>query len=478
MLISNELGQILGQAYPERGVLFSFAPASAPGKASMKVTHIVLEPLSAEPFVLRGEANLENRYDSSVAAIWTRPCGCNRTMPAPSGCAAGAGVAGRLREGPGGCQRGRGAHAQRSRYHITRAQLSAQGRISDGIAKAQKAIDLSGARPHVKARALCVLGNLVIMGPNPNFRLAIDHHSHAVSEAKALVGNPHPAIRLAAKEVLLDSHLGAAHDVAWGTWRDREKAVDVWLKQAAAAADDLIKNEGGDEQYHFRLATRALAAYVGLRGKLDPGSWTQETIRSGETLIADAASPVRKSQLQWDVGMALYDSLQIYQARNELRHGVEVRRTGHAVHGEQPSAGVFGLERLFPGPAVFPPGGDPCHPRCRPQGRRGVVRQGASHVLEKPLPCEVFLADLGRHGETLVNIGISYWEVGQHDRGMTLTERGIALMEQAVNKGVFDPTALTVPYTNLANMHRQLGERDKAEHFDQMAAKNKDTVLR
>ena len=47
-------------SYPERGVLFAFEPSEESGKASMKVQQIVLEPITAEPFVLRAETTLEN----------------------------------------------------------------------------------------------------------------------------------------------------------------------------------------------------------------------------------------------------------------------------------------------------------------------------------------------------------------------------------------------------------------------------------
>ncbi len=65
VLVVNELGEVLGRAYPERGVLLSFEPSNKPGKASMKVSEIILEPISAEPFVLRAETTLESRYDLS-----------------------------------------------------------------------------------------------------------------------------------------------------------------------------------------------------------------------------------------------------------------------------------------------------------------------------------------------------------------------------------------------------------------------------
>ncbi len=55
VLVSNEMGEVLGQVYPERGVLFAFEPSQDNGKPSMKVVHIILEPLNAEPFILRGD---------------------------------------------------------------------------------------------------------------------------------------------------------------------------------------------------------------------------------------------------------------------------------------------------------------------------------------------------------------------------------------------------------------------------------------
>ena len=82
--------------------------------------------------------------------------------------------------------------------------------------------------------------------------------------------DPHPAIRVAAKEVLVDAHLGAAHDIAWGEWKEKPKAVARWLERAAAVADDVVDNEGGSQEQLFRVYARALAAYVGVRGGIDP----------------------------------------------------------------------------------------------------------------------------------------------------------------------------------------------------------------
>ena len=69
VLVSNELGEILGQAFPERGVLFGFEPSEIPGKATMRVVQIILEPISAEPFVLRAETLLNSRPEFSASDL-------------------------------------------------------------------------------------------------------------------------------------------------------------------------------------------------------------------------------------------------------------------------------------------------------------------------------------------------------------------------------------------------------------------------
>jgi len=90
-------------------------------------------------------------------------------------------------------------------------------------------------------------------------------------------------------------------------------------------------------------------------------------------------------------------------------------------------------------------------------------------LLERPIPAA--LADAGRHGESFVSMGVSYWATGNHDEALRLTRQGMKLMEQAVKDGTLDEAALRVPYTNLATMHRFLGDDEQADAFGEMAAK-------
>jgi len=51
-------------------------------------------------------------------------------------------------------------------------------------------------------------------------------------------------------------------------------------------------------------------------------------------------------------------------------------------------------------------------------------------------------------------------------------------MERAVKQGSLDRSALSVPYGNLAVMHRKLGESETANRFQEMAARAKKEKLK
>ena len=91
-------------------------------------------------------------------------------------------------------------------------------------------------------------------------------------------------------------------------------------------------------------------------------------------------------------------------------------------------------------------------------------------LIEQPVP-ESALADVGRQGESLAAAAVSYWQTGDRERAVRLTSRSAELMEQAVEQDILSEKALSVVYSNLASMHRALGEKEKAESYALMASK-------
>jgi len=477
VLVSNEMAEILGQVYPERGVLFAFEPSEEKSKPSMKVTHIILEPLEAEPFILRAETEMENRYDLSLRdlqqALNIQPDSAranwllSRVLSATE----------KLEKAEAAAAKAVRLDPENSRYRVTWAQILGQmGRLPEAVKEAQKAVETSGDRAHVQARALCLLGDLTASGPKPDYRKAVQYHTQAVQVADAVANDPHPAIRVAAKEVLVDAHLGAVHDIAWGDWKEKEAAVAKWLERAAAFADDLVNNEGGSQENQLRVYTRALTACVGVRGKIDPEPWIKEALAHGNELIASTSDPVHKAQFQWDLGMALYDAVQIYQMRSDheaalkyAQAAVEFLEQGHERKQTLTTAYILGRLYFRLG-AIY---------AIRDKNHQQAVAwfEKAVPLLMKRLPPESY-ADLGREGETFVSMGVSYWETKQRDKAVELTQHGISLMEDAVKQETLEQSALVVPYNNISAMHRHLGSTKKADHYQELAAKIKDSKVK
>ena len=75
------------------------------------------------------------------------------------------------------------------------------------------------------------------------------------------------------------------------------------------------------------------------------------------------------------------------------------------------------------------------------------------------------LDERGLIGEQLVSVGISLWETGRRNTAVSVTEEGASLIAQAVADGAAKKSALSVPYQNLAEMHRQLGNTDEADRL-------------
>jgi tetratricopeptide (TPR) repeat protein len=477
VLVVNELGEVLGRAYPERGVLLAFKRGDKPGKASMKVTQIILEPISAESFVLRAETTMESRHDLSrrdlEQALSLEPGNArahwlySRVLAATEQYEKAVKAAGEaVRLDPDDAQ-----------YRVTHAQTFAQaGQLDEALEEAQKAVGSSEGRPHVKARAMCMVADLLASGPKPDFKKALTIHTQALKLADPLSSDPHPAIRLAAKEVQIDAYLGAAHDIAWGEWKDKPKAVARWLERAKAVADDVVVNEGGSEEQLFRVHTRALAAMVGLRDAIDPAATAKGLVETGEKLIAASRDAGRKARLQWELGMALYDAVQICQMRSEPDNAVKYGEAAaghlaHAIKARPSSTSTFLLGRLY-----FRLGA--IHAMNKHDHQAAVVWfEKALPLLERATP-EDLAADVGRQGETFVGMGVSYWETGQHDKAVALTMKGVTWMEQAVKQGTLDRFALAVPYSNLASMQRKLGDGEKARRFQEMAARLKSEKLK
>jgi tetratricopeptide (TPR) repeat protein len=475
--VVSAAGETLGLAYPERGVLFAFQPSDEPDKPSMKVMQIVLEPITAEAFVLRAETTLDDRKDLSLRdleqalelepknarAHWLHSRLLTVTEQHEKATAAAAEA---VRNDPDNAQ-----------YRVTHALALAQvGRSADAVEEARKAADIAQKQPLIKARALCVIGDLMASNSKPDYKMALSYHTQSIQLADPLTTDKHRTIRVAAKEVLVDAHLGAAHDIAWGEWKEKDKAVARWLQRAVTVSEDLLKNEGASQEVALRVHSRALAACVGLRGTIDPGPAAKAVITSGDELIVATKDASQKARLQSEIGTALYDAVQIWQMRSDqqsaLKYGeLAAQYLTKAREADGSPSSTFLLGRLY-----FRMGA--IHAIQDHDHKAAIACFGKAIPLLEDLAPEDIATDMGRHGESFISMGVSYWEVGQKQKAVDLTQRGVKWMEQAVTDGSLDKSALAIPYNNLAAMHRQLGSGDLADRLQEMASRAKKENLK
>jgi tetratricopeptide (TPR) repeat protein len=463
--VPDDSGELLGLAYPERGVLFSVTPD---GK---RVSHVVLEKVDLSPFVLRAEMDLQSHARSSFAdlnyvlsrqprnarALWLR----SRLLADMA----------RYDEALADVEAALSIEPIQPLYHLTRGEVLSHLDKYDEAGQETKSVSASASVPdEVKARAMCQLGDMLAASPAHDYKLAMEHHLSAIKLADPLSIDKHLQVRRAAKLVLIDAHLGVANDVAAGYWQQKDRVVAKWLDRANSYAEDMIDHEDGDPELRLHVARWALASCAAAQGKIDSVPWARSALQFGKPLIAASDDPWTKLRLQWELGLALCDGLSADDFRGAVQHAlsntaltVTYLETGAQARRET-AEDAFRLGWLY-----------------YRMGSLHAVRRGdhntavawyekAYPLLDRPLP-SAHTSEQGRYGEWLVSMGISYWETGSRDFALQLTDAGLQHVQEAVNRKLADEKALAIPYSNLAFMHETLGHKNEAQNFSQLATK-------
>jgi tetratricopeptide (TPR) repeat protein len=474
--ITDESGEPLGLAYPERGVTFSYA------NGSREVARVLFESIDEESFLLRAQTNWRTQPRQSLAdaqfVLSRKP-----DHAAAHWCAAQINYeAGQLGDASKAIEKALKVQPANAEFLLTKCRILAEsGDYTTARQICQSVLDSesggAAGSPETRAKALCLMGDLLAAGPGRDYKRALDYHLAAIQSANQHRESRRPSLRRAAKLVLVEANLGAGNDIAWGYWQQKERIVPKWLSAADTVADDLIRNEGADPAVHLLVVRKSLAASAGTQGKVDPVDWTKDAIRTARELAKATDDAWRRQRLEWELGLALYDALQADQARGYHEHALSNSALvvkyleAAATHRQQTPHEVYLLGRLYFRVGVL-------HAIEKQDHMTAVAWFDKSRpLLERPLPAAA-ASDVGWVGESFVSMGISYWQVGRKEDGVRMTEHGLALVEQGIKDKVIGEHALTAPYTNLAFMHRELGDETKASGFIEMAGRADETRRR
>ncbi len=249
--VSNNRGRLLGRAYPEHGVILSFQG----GQRLPVVRHIIIEPINAEAFVTRVESDLHGRYLANLADL-------QFALKLDPEYAQAHWLSARVHLATGQFDTAREAAERAAQlapeedlYQITQAHcLAASGKHKRAIRKVEELLKNSELEPVVRAAALSLQGELVAARDGANTSKAMRYHTRAIKIADPLAVSADDQVRRLAKEILLETHLAVARDIAWGNWKKKEDVVPRWLERASAFAEESIDNEGGSLELRLRVA--------------------------------------------------------------------------------------------------------------------------------------------------------------------------------------------------------------------------------
>ncbi|MGD9646411.1 MAG: hypothetical protein AB7U73_11920 [Pirellulales bacterium] len=466
--VYDETGEALGEAFPERGVVFSYLPDDP----EHKVFQVLVEPIGAQAFVLRAAANRQQRYRASLADLDMAISLDQQSAKAHSLRAELLADLGRHPEALRSAEKAVEIDGESAEYRLVYArQLEQTGQFAEALAASKVAEKLAADEADWRAAAAVQQADVLAAGPQRDFKQAVKLYQLAIELAEPLAADERTAVRRHAVELLLQAHLGVARSIAWGNWKSKGGAVEKWLERSqvwSQRAEDEKTTLAG--QASFLIAREALAALVGLQGQSDPQSWTDAALERGRQLIDASADSWMRRRWEWELGMALYDTLQVLHMRRDFEPALEygtlavayLERAG--VERQTMPGHAYVMGRLYFRIGSIYAIQQQDHRSALPWFHKAVP------LLEEPIP-DSALADIGRQGETFVSMAVSFWQAKDREEALRLTNEGLRLVEQAVKEGILEQTALAVPYSNLANMHRQLGDEGEARKYRELASR-------
>lgn len=465
--IIDENEEFLGVSYPERGVTFGFHPDDK----DQKVAHMYLEPLAAEPFVLRVAADTEHQYEKGLRdleiAIGLEP----DYAPAHHLKAKLFLRSKELNNAVDAVHRAVELDTQNLEYRLTRARISmALGNFDASDEDVQFVLAKDSCPVHTQAVALLLRGHLALHSPNPNYHEAMSHHQRAIKIANPLVNDKRFAIRRSAKSTLVDAHAAVAKEIAFGSWKNKKETVPKWLDRAATIAEEFITHDQGDPLLRLTVSQEALATLTGIRHEVNPVKIADATIRRANKLQTSATDPIFKHHISWTLGKALLDVLRIEHARGQAEsakkygeQAIEIFESIASSHQDAPEYSLLLGEAYFRMGSVY---------AVLLEDHTSAIQwyEKAATLLEKPHPT-IRSYWAGQMGEWFVSMGVSYWELRERSRAIELTQFGVRFIEDALENKNPPQTSLEIPYSNLAHMYQQIGDDEQAKRFNELMSK-------
>ena len=467
--IPDQHGEILGQAYPERGLLFSFTE----NIKAIRVSTVLLEPVSAEMFRLRAQYDFGNNYARSLSGLGQAIKLDPKDAEAHWMRSQYLDIMGKPRDAMTSVQKAIRLKPTNAVYRLTRARLYAKtNRLLTGMEEVKEIIRELDLPPEINGQAHNLLGDMYAMGRRADHQLALKHHLKAIDHSVKAVGDRRFAIRRAAKHVLVNAHVSVARDIAMGNFQRQSQVVPKWLLRATEMADEFISDDQGDELLQMQIFRDTLASYAELKtGNFDAAIAVEEALRTGRQMIADASDDAYKTQVERMLAESLFHASRIHRSRGQYDLAMKFANNALGlIESSKDDWEPVAHDRYLEAQLHFVVGSvhavrDDDHEEAVAWYSKARRRLTSSSSHASPLYSN------RAHGEMYVSMGLSYWETQERDDAMRLTVQGAEIMKEAVEDGTLLLKAMAVPYGNLATMHGSLGNSSKSQEFAKLVAK-------
>ncbi len=470
----DEADQPLGMAFPERGVIFMFQESesdalAADGDMSPCVSHVVLQRLDSLAFVMRAEECLHGPYTKNIddlrSAMELDPrCAEAHYLLAKIYLATG------QADSANSCARAAcEADPENASYQLCHARTQELlGDYDSAVLTVRAVLDREKVSDLDRAQAFYQMGTLASLGDVEIASKAIGFHTRAIELTDGLSTSVVSKDRRAAKQILIEAHMAVAEEIARQSFNNKVENLQLWIGRASGLAEEYIANDGGGVELRMMIAQRVLSALASFRPTLDPAPWITEAQEAADVMFAQSDDEIWQARIKWELGVAYLNALKVEHVRREtqtaLKYGdcaveflAEGAATRQAVHSSEQLIGQL----YFQIGAVHA-----VHQLDHVKAAQWYDKAEALLMAKRPASQ---LYAPRREGEMLVSIGVTYWQIGEQQRALELTQKGVNLVENAVAAGILARSTLTVPYGNLATMYEKAGETNNAAKYSNMA---------
>ena len=324
--------------------------------------------------------------------------------------------------------------------------------------------------PLVVAQVERMLGRIDLAINSPNYHTSVEHFGEAIRKAMPLIAARSESVQKAALDVLLDAHLGTALAIAKGTWQQKSRVIPKWIARSEAFISDLPPNYADKEKLELQLCRGALAASAGSADSIDALPWVKRLLMSRDRMDEKVVDPLRRRQIDWEVGQGLADALVAAQKRGDSADMLDnATLTAAYLERGAEQRELSANEKRNIGDLMFRVG--ILHSLQKGDHATAVIWfDKAVPLWEKNLSFETD-GQSGRLGESFVSMAISYWQMDRREDAVSISRKGVDLMVKAIDNNQLEERSLSVAYGNLATMYAEEGDEEKSQTYAEMASR-------